>query len=84
MRLYRCHSCGRGLFLEGNTAPCKYCGSRQQRKATTIRWHETLTLFVRTRGELIVPPEGTLLERFLLKKMDDQAEKLNSAGGPLV
>jgi len=75
MKVFRCDRCGKDLSTELNDPqPCRYCGSRRWAKANLLRWSDTLRIFWMTRGELLAPPEGSILETLLKKVMTDTKE----------
>jgi len=75
MRAYRCYGCGRGLTTDLNKWDhCRKCGSGKWNKLKGLTYPETVRILWMTRGELVMPPEGSLLEKLLKKWMKDRRE----------
>jgi|SRR3990167_7339285 len=79
MRVYQCatNGCGKGLITEFQPwGFCPKCGGRNWRKLRKATHWMTLRIWWMSGRQLVVPPEGSMLERFLLKRMNDQAENV--------
>ena len=79
MRVYKCGTdgCGKGLITEFQQWNfCPRCGGQRWRKLRKVTYWMTLKIWWLSGRQLVVPPEGSWLERFLLKRMEDQAENI--------
>ena len=77
MRVYRCNNegCGKGLITEFQPWDfCPKCGGTRWKKLRKATYWTTLRIWWISGRQLIVPPEGSWLERFVLRHWEDQAE----------
>ena len=77
MRAYRCDlpTCGKGLITEFQEwGPCPKCGGLYWRKIKRVSYLTMVRLWWISGRQLVVPPEGSLLEKFLKKRMKDCRE----------
>ena len=84
MRAYVCHNqgCGKGLITDLNEwGPCPKCGGRKWGKLRLVRYITTLRILWISRGQLLVPPENSWLERWAKKRMEDTKETGKVASG---
>ena len=82
MRAYRCRGCGRGLTTD--TMPwghCKRCGSGKWNKLQGLTHWEMFKILLMTRGALLIPPQGSLVERVVKKFFIDTKETGTLATG---
>lgn len=77
MRVYRCRTegCGRGLITEMQQwGFCPKCGGQKWGKLRKSSYWTMLRIWWISGRKLVVPPEGSKLERFLMKRFEDQSE----------
>ena len=75
MRAYRCRGCGRGITTDTvQWGHCKRCGSGKWNKLQGLTYLEMVKILLMTRGKLLVPPQGSLVERVAKKFFDDAKE----------
>ena len=78
MRAYRCYTngCGKGLITDlQEWGPCPKCGGKKWGKIQHVTYWMMFRLWWVSGRKMIVPPEGSWIERYLIKHMDDQAEE---------
>lgn len=84
MRVYKCGSngCGKGLITDLNEwGPCPKCGGMSWNKLRLATYCTMLRIWWISGRQLIVPPEGSWLEKFLKKHMKDEKETGTVATG---
>tara|TARA_Y100000310_G_C20382049_1_gene668612 strand:+ start:318 stop:611 length:294 start_codon:yes stop_codon:yes gene_type:complete len=77
VRVYICDStgCGKGLITEFQEwGCCPKCGGRRWKKLRKSTYWRMLKIWWISGRELWVPPQGSRIERFLKKRMVDEAE----------
>jgi hypothetical protein len=77
MRVYQCYSngCGKGLITEMQEwGPCPKCGGMKWRKLRYVSYWKMLRVLKLSRFQLLVPPEGSWIEKLLFLYMKDEAE----------
>lgn len=78
MRAYRCYTngCGKGLITDlQEWGPCPVCGGKKWGKVQRVTYWIMFRLWWMSGRQLVVPPEGSWLERYLIKRMEDQADE---------
>jgi len=82
VRAYRCRGCGRGLTVDIVAwGHCPKCGSGKWNKLQGLSYWEMLKVLWLTRGKLLVPPQGSLVERFATRFLQDEKETGTLAQG---
>jgi len=84
MRVYRCanQGCGKGLITElQEWGFCPKCGGLKWQKLRRSTYWTMLRIWWMSGRRLVVPPEGSRLERFMVKRFADQAENVRITEG---
>jgi hypothetical protein len=79
MRVYRCNTegCGKGLITDLQPwGFCPKCGGLRWKKLRRSTYWTMVRIWWISGRQLVVPPEGSWLERFLVKRLQDQAENV--------
>ncbi len=77
MRVYRCCSegCGKGLITEFQPwGFCPKCGGSRWKKLRRSTYWTMIRIWWISGRKLIVPPEGSWVERRILRHLKDEAE----------
>ena len=77
MRVYRCNTegCGKGLITDLQPwGFCPKCGGLRWKKLRRSTYWTMIRIWWISGRKLVVPPEGSRLERYLRARMADQSE----------